>query len=85
MFRRYKDMLVLNPGSVGLAMNRVFPSPSSEARNPPWAEYAILTIEGNALNVELRRTPFGISAFLQTMSNSDIPHVELLANLWSLV
>jgi hypothetical protein len=81
MFRRHKDMLVLNPGSVGVAMDRV--SPLEEVHNPAWAEYAILTIEGDALNVELRRTPFDVHALHQAIYDSCIPHAEWLANEWT--
>lgn len=80
MFRRYKNILILNVGSVGIAMDRV--SPIAEVRNPAWAEYAVLTVEGNALNVELRRTPFDVSALQQAIYSSGIPHAQWLANEW---
>lgn len=50
MLRRHRDGLLLNPGSVGLAYDRV-PAPDLPAgavRNPPWGEYAILTVAGDA-------------------------------------
>lgn len=81
MLRRYKDSLILNPGSVGLALDRV--SPLEEVRNPAWAEYAIIDIEGNALHVELLRTPFDSQAFIQTIRVSGMPHAEWLAGEWS--
>ncbi len=37
MLRRYQDVFVLNPGSVGLAYEHV-PWPSATVRNPPWGE-----------------------------------------------
>lgn len=80
MFRRHKDILIVNPGSVGSAMDRV--SPIEEVRNPAWGEYAILTVEGNALSVELRRTPFDIDAFLEAIYSSGVPHADWLANEW---
>lgn len=80
MFRRYKDILILNAGSVGLAMDRV--SPIEEVRNPAWAEYAVLTVEGKALNVELRRTPFDVHALRRAIYSSGVPHAEWLANEW---
>jgi putative phosphoesterase len=80
MFRRYKDMLIVNTGSVGLAMDRV--SPIEEVHNPAWGEYAVLTVEGNALNVELRRTPFDVHALHRAIESSGIPHAEWLANEW---
>ena len=83
MFRRYRDMLVLNPGSVGLPIDRVWPR--DEIRNPPWAEYAIIQSDGNLLNVELHRTPFNVQAFIQAVLASGMPHAEWLANDWNLV
>ncbi len=81
MFRRYKNILILNVGSVGMAMDRV--SPIAEVRNPAWAEYALLTVEGNALNVELRRTPFDVHALQRAIYSSGIPHAQWLANEWN--
>jgi predicted phosphodiesterase len=80
MLRRYKDSLIVNPGSVGLALDRV--SPLNEARNPPWGEYAIIEIEGDKLIVELHRTPFDIQAFVQTIRTSGMPHADWLASEW---
>jgi predicted phosphodiesterase len=80
MFRRYKDGIVLNPGSVGLAIDRV--SPLSEARNPPWAEYAILALEDGRFHIELHRTPFNLQEFIQTILRSGVPHAAWLAGEW---
>jgi predicted phosphodiesterase len=81
MFRRYKDKLVLNPGSVGLAWERVS-SPGSSLK-APWAEYAIINVEGNALNVELCRVPFNVEELIEATLASDMPHAEWSANRWS--
>ncbi len=81
LFRRYKDKLVLNPGSVGMAMDRMYPL--SEVRNPPWGEYAIVSVEGNQLSVELLRVPFNIEGLLEAHFRCDMPHAQWSANLWS--
>ena len=80
MFRRYKDGIIVNPGSVGLALDRAFPS--DEIRNPSWGEYAIIEAEGNKLTVELHRIPFDIQAFIQAIRTSGMPHADWLANEW---
>lgn len=80
MFRRYKTQLVLNPGSVGLPMDRSMPL--DEVRNPPWAEYAIVKVEGRALNVELCRVPFDIDVFLEITLASGMPHADWSASEW---
>jgi putative phosphoesterase len=81
MFRRYKQQIVLNPGSVGLALDRAFPT--TEARNAPWAEYTIVDTTTNSLNVELYRIPFDISAFIETILKSRMPHAEWWVNEWN--
>ncbi|HEV2580280.1 MAG TPA: metallophosphoesterase family protein [Ktedonobacteraceae bacterium] len=80
MFRRYRDMLIINPGSVGLAYDPVYPL--DEARNPPWAEYAVVNVTEGKLSVELRRTPFDVRTFAETIVESGMPHAEWLAKDW---
>jgi predicted phosphodiesterase len=78
MVRRHGDALLLNPGSVSLAYDRV-PSPDLSAaavRNPPWGEYAILTVVGSRPCVDLRRVPFDVRAPLQTAHDNDMPHAD---------
>jgi predicted phosphodiesterase len=82
-FLHYGDRLVLNPGSVGQPLDRTRARVESEARNPPWAEYAILTSEGNQFSVELLRVPFDIGGFLALLLHRGMPHTEWLVNSWS--
>jgi predicted phosphodiesterase len=81
MFRRYKDLLLLNPGSVGLAIDRV--SPFEEIRNAAWAEYAILSTEEGALNIEMHRIPFDLQTLIQAALSSGMPHAEWWISEWS--
>jgi putative phosphoesterase len=69
MLRRYRDMILLNPGSVG---------------NPPWAEYALVGWADGALNIELRRVPVDIDAIVQAARASTMPHAEWWAQDWQL-
>ena len=80
LFRRYKDILVLNPGSVGLAMDRI--SPSNEIRQPAWAEYAIVDCTGTSLHVELHRVSFKLDALIQAIHTSGMPHADWWAGCW---
>jgi predicted phosphodiesterase len=80
MVRRYKDGLIINPGSVGLALDRA--SPLEEIHNPPWGEYAIIEVAGHKLTVELHRIPFDIQTFVQTIRTSGMPHADWLADEW---
>jgi predicted phosphodiesterase len=84
MVRRHRDALVLNPGSVGLAYDRV-PAPDLPAaavRNPPWGEYAILTVAGGRLSLDLRRVPFDVRALLQSAHDNDMPHADWWCAEW---
>lgn len=81
MLRRYQDVFVLNPGSVGLAYDRV-PSPGATVRNPPWGEYAILSVTGGSLGVELRRVPFAVAALKRAALANGMPHAEWWAAEW---
>jgi predicted phosphodiesterase len=72
MFRRYKDKLVLNPGSVGLAWVDVSPG----SLKAPWAEYAIVNVEGHTLHVELCRISFDVDRIIESVQASDMPHAE---------
>ena len=78
-FRRLEQTIVLNPGSVGLPYETL---PDGGARNPPWAEYAVLTCENGRLNVDLRRVPVDQAAIRQALLGSDMPHAAWWAADW---
>lgn len=73
MLRRYHDKLLINPGSVGLPIER---SHSGDIRNPPWAEYSLLTYHDDRLIIELRRVPLDLHAVTQAALDSGMPYVE---------
>jgi putative phosphoesterase len=81
MLRRHGEAIVLNPGSVGLAYDRL-PSPGAPVRNPPWGEYAILTTAGNRFGVDLRRVPFDVSALRQASRENGMPYAEWWCAEW---
>lgn len=83
MLRRHRYSLVVNPGSVGLAFDHAWPF-GETARNPPWAEYAIIDTSNGSLNIELHRVPFDVQSFIQAMLASGMPHAEWAAGDWSL-
>ena len=82
MLRRHRRSLVLNPGSVGLAIDSAPPF-EGPVRNPPWAEYAIIdTGAQGELTVELHRAPFDVETLRQSVSTSGMPHAEWFASDW---
>ena len=80
MLRRHRMALVLNPGSVGLPMDRIPPGPGT--LNPSWAEYAVLTCRDGDVRVELRRARFDLAALLAAVRQSGMPHGEWYAGDW---
>ncbi len=71
--RRWQDRVVINPGSVGLPYERLA---DGRTRNPPWAEYALLSYEQGRLHVELRRTPVDVGRIEQAVRQSAMPNAE---------
>jgi putative phosphoesterase len=78
LLRRFENTLLVNPGSVGLPFIKV----GEQVINPPWAEYAILTSQGDQLDISLRRVAVDITAVIQAAYESNMPHVEWWANEW---
>jgi predicted phosphodiesterase len=82
MLRRHHQALVVNPGSVGLPMDRI-PADSS-ARNPPWGEFAVLTCGEGDLRIELRRVRFDVAALLSAARASGMPYAKWYASDWDI-
>jgi len=80
MLRRYQDVTVINPGSVGLAFERA--RHTDQERNPPWAEYALVNWENGYLSIELRRVPLDVAAVIRAALDSGMPHAEWWGGDW---
>jgi predicted phosphodiesterase len=80
MLRRFRETTVINPGSVGLPIERS--SLTGEVRSPPWAEYAVVGLEDGKLRIEFRRVPFDVGALVQTARASGMPHAEWWISNW---
>jgi predicted phosphodiesterase len=78
-FRRLDETIVINPGSVGLPFEYL---QAGGARNPPWAEYAVLKVESGRLEVDLRRTLVDLVTFRRSLIDSGMPHAEWFAADW---
>lgn len=78
MVRRYRETLVVNPGSVGMPYVRLA---GGGVRNPAWAEYALLRVRDKQLEVLLRRVPVDVDELAEVTLNSGMPHAaEWLAD-----
>ena len=78
--RRLGDRYFVNPGSVGLAYDHHQPEESFRA--DPFAEYAVLTVNGDGFGVEFRRVPFDADDVLRAIEASGMPHPEPAARFW---
>jgi putative phosphoesterase len=76
--RRVGDALFFNPGSVGRAFARH--QHAEQFRYDPWAEYAILTIEGQSLSLEFRRLPLDTVTLADRILASGAPYAETTAS-----
>jgi len=81
ILRRHRDMIFINPGSVGLSFERA--RHTDQARNSPWAEYGLVSWENGSLNVELRRVPFDVEVMVRAARDSGLPHLEWWVQGWS--
>ncbi len=80
MVRRYRDALLINPGSVGLPWEKAHSS--EDLYNPLRAEYAVLTIEGGDLRVELRRVTYPFDGLAAAVHDQTMPHAEWWLSDW---
>jgi putative phosphoesterase len=71
MLRRFGSSVMVNPGSVGQPFSQWWPR---EIRVGRWAEYGIVEVVDDVLDVELRRVQFDADALLQLLSASGMPH-----------
>jgi len=74
MARRWKDRLLVNPGSVGM--------PFEMGKCPLWAEYAVINIQGRQPTVTLCRTPVDFVKLKASVEHSDMPHAGWWLSNW---
>ena len=72
--RRIRNAWYFNPGSVGLAYNWQLPSEQFQA--DPWAEYAIVTSEGEGIGITFRHVPFDVDELASIIRASGKPYAE---------
>ncbi len=78
--RRYRDALLINPGSVGLPLT--VSTADGEIRHPAYAEYARVRSQGPGLAVEFRRVPYPLDRLVAAVRASDMPHMEWWLSRW---
>lgn len=80
MLRHFRNKMLINPGSVGLAYEQVAAVVGN--RNMPWAEYARLDWQDGRLGIEMRRIPYDLDALLEMAKESSMPRLEWWISMW---
>lgn len=84
MVRRHRDLLIVNPGSVGMPV--ALARGTEQRHYPSWAEFGVLEITegaaGPTLHVELHRTPVDVDAIIRAAYASGMPYVEWYVDFW---
>lgn len=75
--RRLRDSqnFFFNPGSVGVAYNHE--QSGDQGFLDPWAEYAILTVNGTQVSLEFRRVPIDLDKMAEVYRLSGRPFAEI--------
>jgi predicted phosphodiesterase len=80
LVRRYRNSLLVNPGSVGLPVEQVIVD--GPIQRPLWAEYALVSVKQGHLSVDLRRTPISFAALRESVLQSGMPDPEWWIEDW---
>jgi putative phosphoesterase len=72
MLRRFKEMMIINPGSVGMPIERTGLS-----------EYALVESRDGRLSVEFKRVPFNVNALVRLARESGMPQFDWWAGAWA--
>ncbi len=80
LLRRWRDALILNPGSIGLGyqFDRVTSKPYNLAR----AQYAWIRVEGEHVNIELRQVAVEHNELIESILESGMPHSKWYSEDW---
>ncbi len=73
MIRRLGSSMIVNPGSVGLPFET---DSAGKTVNPTWAEYSIVTFDGQNLGVELRRAGYEKAGLEKAVRASGMPNPD---------
>jgi predicted phosphodiesterase len=79
MFRRFRERVVVNVGSVGQRFRR---RQAGIMRLSPWADYCVVECRDGNLVVEVRRTPLDVQALTNAVRTSGMPDADRWADLW---
>ncbi len=68
-----------NPGSVGFPFRHDQPGQRlGTIKSDPWAEYAVLTVDGDRISLDLRRVPIDVAALKEVVITSGMPEPKMI-------
>jgi predicted phosphodiesterase len=80
LLRRHQNSFIINPGSVGLPWEHK--AGSTEIRNPPWAEFAIIRVENSQPNITFHRARYDVRPLIETAHQCGMPYAEWWTEDW---
>ena len=80
LFRRHRDMILLNPGSIGLGYEQQ--RTGDAVMNVGRAEYALLEVVDGKVRIELRRVPFDVPTLIDVVMKSGMPRADEWVKHW---
>ena len=78
--RRFRGSLFFNPGSVGMAND--FQRAARYRGFDRYAEYAVLSLDGDRLSLDLRRVPYDVERVASACRQSGMPAADDTAARW---
>jgi len=72
--RELGSSFFFNPGSAGFAYSHR--QTEENFRATKWAEYAVLTVDGERVRLEFRRVPFDVAALIRVYRESGRPYAD---------
>jgi predicted phosphodiesterase len=78
--RRVGSSIFLNPGSIGLSHDHE--QDGLEFRADPWAQYALVDLDGGRVDVSFRHVPFDPDDVIARIEASGRPGADAAAQMW---
>jgi predicted phosphodiesterase len=78
--RRFRGSLFFNPGSVGFVND--YKRAARERGLDPVAEYAVVSLDGERLSLDLRRIPYDVEPVIAACHESGMPYGDAIAARW---
>ena len=79
LFRRFRDSIIVNPGSVGLPFQV---DPSGRVRNPTRADYAVVSLTGKSFGLEFLSVPYSRAELEAAVRDGGLPNPDWWLSDW---